>query len=175
MSQNVVQLGEIEGISLVGFRLSPDSENPDWYTLFTYGEEDIPIRDNDRLVFFKSVDLIDRAYAMFDNSIKRLYPPPSEIDLVCDVADMLYVVNHQDSDGSATILNGLNTIFDLLKAIRMSLPAEYKDILYRFADHLTFNREFGAYLSQNAVTRQAITNAILWAIGAITVRSRIVE
>src|SRR5262245_21941039 len=175
MSQNVVQLGDIEGISLVGFRLWPENENPDWYTLFTYGKEDIPIMDNDRLVFFKSVDLIDRIYAMFDNSIKRHYPLPSEIDLVCDVADMLYVVNHQDSDGSATILNGLNTIFDLLKAIQMTLPAEYKGILYRLADHMTFNREFGAYLRQNAVTREAITNAILWAIGAITIRSRIIE
>lgn len=175
MSQNVVQIGEIKGISLVGFRLSPDSENPDWYTLFTYGEKDIPIMDNDYLVFFKSVDLIDGAYNIFDNSIKSIFPPPSEIDLVCDVAEMLYVINHQDSDGSATIVNGLNIIFDLLKAIQVNLPAEYKNVLYRLADHMTFNREFGAYLSQNAITRESITNAILWGIGAITIKSRIIE
>ena len=175
MSQNIVQPSEINGISLVGFRLSPESENPDWYTLFTYGQKDIPVKDNDQVVFFKSLDLVDRAYALFDDNIKGLFPPPLELDLICDVAEILYIINNEDRDESATIVNGLNTIFDLLKATQMNLPSEYKEILYRFADHLTFNREFAAYLNQNAVTREAITNAIIWGIGAITIRSRILE
>jgi hypothetical protein len=175
MSQSIVQPGEISGISLVGFRLSPDSEKPDWYTLFTYGEKDIPVMDNDQVVFFKSLDLVDRAHALFDDNINSLFPPPSEPDLICDVAEMLYIINNEDRDESATIVNGLNTILDLVKATQINLPAECKEILYRLADHLTFNREFGAYLNQNAVTREAITNAIIWGIGAITIKSRVIE
>jgi hypothetical protein len=120
MSQNVVQPDEIDGISLVGFRLLPESDSPDWYTLFTYGVKDIPVMDNDQVVFFRSLDLVDKAYAFFDDSIKSLSPPPSELDYVCDVAEMLYIINNEDRDESATIVNGLNIMFDLLKAIQVN-------------------------------------------------------
>jgi len=175
MSQNVVQPGEINGIALIGFRLSPESESPEWYTLFTYGVKDIPVMDNDQVLFFRSPDLVDKAFAFFDSSVKSLSPPPSELELVCDVAEMLYIINNETRDESATIVNSLNTIFDLLKAVKMNIPAENKDILYRLADHLTFDREFGSYLNQHGITREAITNAIIWAIGAITIKSRIIE
>ena len=43
---NLVEQAKFDGVSLVGFRLNPDSEMPDFYTLLLYGEADVALTVN---------------------------------------------------------------------------------------------------------------------------------
>ena len=48
-----------------------------------------------------------------------------------------------------------------------------KRILYDFADHLNIEEEFASFLDAEDIQRSEIVNAILWCVGAITVKSRL--
>jgi hypothetical protein len=42
-----------EKLALIGFRLDPDSERPEFYTVLIHGgEKDRPLQINERIVFF---------------------------------------------------------------------------------------------------------------------------
>lgn len=173
MVERPIELKEIDGVSLIGFRINPDSESPDVYTLMTYGAKEMPIVVNGQLLFFRSPTSTAVVYEFFEESIKKLASLPTETDAICDVAAMLHIINHQDSDESATVLNCLNTLFDLVNATQLTIPTAYKKMLYNLADHLTFNQDFADYINQQGLERANITNGVLWCIGAIVVNSRI--
>lgn len=63
--------------------------------------------------------------------------------------------------------------FDLIGAVKVQMPDEYKSALYNLADHLTFNREFGDFIKEKGISREMITHAILWCVGAVTVNARV--
>src|SRR5438128_2144770 len=90
----------IDGISLVGFRLNPDSQGPDLFTLIAYGERDFPIQDDGQIIFFSEPALASQAYERFTEDIKGVSPPPSEVDLVCDVAGALHLIEVEARDES---------------------------------------------------------------------------
>ena len=159
---------------LIGFYLDPDAERPDIYTLFRPGDEDKPLVSGGYVVFFSELALAPKAAELCDVQITTPVSLFAEdVDLECYVAESLYLINSQDTDSSATIVNFLNTLFDLVKATQLPMPAEYKRVLYAFADHLTFNREFSTFFAQQSISRSMITNAILWCIGAVVAKSKL--
>lgn len=155
--------------------ISPDSETPNFYTLITYGVDDIPLTVDGRLVFFRSPASTEAAYKMFNDSIKMSSSPPTEMGMLCDVAGMLYTISQEDLDESVTIVNCLNVTFDLIGALEIRMPDEYRKALYEFADHLTFDREFASYLREQGVHRETIINAFLWCLGAIALKSQLID
>ena len=173
MSEQQPTSKDIDGVSIIGFRINSESRSLDVYTLMTYGAIEAPLVVDGQLVFFRSPSSAAVAYDLFEEDIKNVSSLPTEVDAMCDVAEMLYLINHQDRDETATVLNCLNTLFDLVTATRTSMPIAYKKILYDFADHLTFNQEFADYIHQQGLNKTTITDAILWCIGAIVVNSRV--
>lgn len=161
-----------EGLALIGFRLDPDRDNPEVYTLIVYGGKDRPILVQDRIVLFSSPELVFHAYELGDANVKRLGPPPSSPSLVCDVAEMLDIIGNRNTDESSVILNCINTMLDLLDPGKTPIPPGYKQLLFSFADHLTFDREFASFLNRNNIEREKIISAITWCVGAIVVRAR---
>lgn len=164
-----------EGLSLVGFRINPNNEDPEIFTLIIYDGQDSPLMVDGQIVFFSKPELVSKAYDLCTDDLKALGSPPTDVDLVCDIAETLHIINHQNGDSASIVLNCLNTIFDLVQAANTNMPEEYKTILYGLADHLTFNHEFSDFLQQHSIDRETIINATLWCIGAVAVKSMILE
>ena len=175
MVEHRVTSNDINGVSLIGFRIDPDSESPDIYTLMTYGAREVPIVVDGKILFFTSVSSVKVAYDFFSEEVKSVASVPSGTDAICDVAKALHIINHQDLDESATVINCLNTLFDLVAATQLAIPTAYKKLLYDLADHLTFDQNFAEYMTRLNLKRGEITNAVLWCIGAIVVDSKVLE
>jgi hypothetical protein len=157
---------------LIGFYLDPDAKEPNIYTLFV--TEDSPLAFEGYVVFFSESELAVRALELCGIDIENFDSLPKESDLDCDVARSLYLVSSEDIDSSATLINFLNVLLDLVKATQMLMPEEYKRLLYEFSDHLTFHRELSTFFTQRNVTRSTITDAILWCIGAVVSKSKLI-
>ena len=158
---------------LFGFRIDPSTEIPNLYTLIVYGEQEPPLVAGGQLVFFTRPELAINALQLCNIDVSELGKPPTQIDAICDIAETLYLLDAEDFDESATILNCLNALFDLVKATLIPMPTEYKRILYDFADHLNIEEEFASFLDAEDIQRSEIVNAILWCVGAITAKSRL--
>jgi len=131
-----------ESLWLIGFLLDSDTASPDFYTLMFPGETDEPLQNKSYLIFFSDPQLASHALTFAENDYNpAIHLLPIEIDLVCDAAQMLYLLNHAEIDNEATIINCLNIMFDLVRATTLPMPPEYKQLLYALADHLTFERE----------------------------------
>ena len=91
---------------------------------------------------------------------------------MCDFAEALYLIESEDKDESATIINCINTLSDLLPATGLKLPADCKTILAKFADHLTFHREYGEFLRRENLARSAIRDAVFWCLGCIAAKAK---
>lgn len=166
-----------EALYLVAFCLSShDEEHPDVYTLITSGGEiDRPIVQHKTIIFFPSQSLASSALTLAEPDLKRLGPPPQEVALVCTPKEMLRLVEDETIDETAEILNNLNTFFDLLAAVKIPLPENYKRMLYDFADHLTFEREFGTFLEEQQIERSALREAMEWLIDTVFSNSRVLS
>ena len=164
-----------EELWLFGFRIDPDRESPDVYTLILHGDKDRPLVADGQIVFFSRLELASSALNLGGIDIEQLGSVPKDVDLLCDLAKTLYLINSENIDPSATILNCLNTVFDLVRATGLSVPIQYKRVLYALADHLTFNREFSNFLFQENIARSTITDAILWCIGAIVSKAKLLR
>lgn len=173
MQDNPIISVNDEALYLVGFCLSANKQESDLWTLITSGGDiDRPIVADSKIIFFNDPELAPAALELADNNLKQLGPAPQEVVLVCDIPEMLRLVNTENVDETATILNCLNTFFDLLEAVKQSLTPDYKRILYAFADHLTFHREFGAFLEEQHIDRTMLREAIEWCIETIFSRSK---
>ncbi|NJK77450.1 MAG: hypothetical protein HC849_15615 [Oscillatoriales cyanobacterium RU_3_3] len=158
---------------LFGFRIDPGTEEPNLYTLIAYGERELPLVVGGQLVFFTRPELAINALQLCGIDVSELGTPPSEIDAICDVAETLYLLDAEDVDESDTILDCLNALFDLVKATSIPMPTEYKRVLYAFADYLNFEQEFAGFFAEEDIQRSEIVNAILWCVGAISAKSKL--
>jgi hypothetical protein len=158
---------------MIGFRLNPDGESPDVFALIAYGDRDFPIQDDGRILFFSNPALALEVYQLCPEDVKSVTTPPSEVQLVCDVAGALHLIKSQDFDDSATVLNCLNTIFDLVASTGLSWPPNYQSSLHALADHLTFHRELTPFLGEQ-VSRTTAVDAFLWCIGAVTMNAKLI-
>ena len=126
---------------LIGFRFNPDNPEPKLFTLMFSGNEDIPLSDDGYIIFFENITSVSEALELIPSNQRGSLTIPKEIELVVDIALILYLTCYEETDDNATIINGLNIIFDLVKSTGIDFPKGYKQSLYKFADHLTFSRE----------------------------------
>ncbi len=158
---------------LFGFRIDPETETPNLYTLIVYGEQEPPLVAGGQLVFFTRPELAINALQLCDINISELGKPPTQIDSICDIAETLYLLDAEDIDESGIMLNCLNALLNLVKVTLTPMPTEYKRVLYAFADYLNIQEEFASFLAEEDIQRSEIVNAILWCVGAITAKSRL--
>ena len=158
---------------LFGFRIDPETETPNLYTLIVYGEQEPPLVAGGQLVFFTRPELAINALQLCDINISKLGRPPTQIDSICDIAETLYLLDAEDIDESGIMLNCLNALLNLVNATLTPMPTEYKQVLYALADNLNIDQEFASFLAEEDIQRSEIVNAILWCVGAITAKSRL--
>lgn len=152
---------------LVGFLINPEAETPEVYTLILPGEVDQPLSEGGYLLFFRD----PASAAQFLNGRRHL---TGEVDAVYNLAMVLYLLAHKNCDTTAIIVDSLNILFDLVTAIKITMPIKYKEPLYCLADHLTFNQEFASFLNEQNISRTIIIDGLIWCLGAIVSQSKVV-
>lgn len=164
-----------EELYLVGFRIDPAAEGPQFYTLFAFGgENERPITTvGDRIVFFARPELATQALEIGDPTMQALGAPPDDLDMICDVAQALYLVNSEESDPNRIILDCLEVLDDLVRATRLSMPPPYQEALSALMEHLMETHDYGEFLRQQ-INRERLEDAFLWCVGAVTMKAKMV-
>ena len=161
-----------EELAMAGFRLDPRHEGPEFYTLLAVGgDNERPLVADGRIVFFARTTLVHKALAM-DQSMAVLGTPPRDVETMCDVAQTLYLINSQDEDPDGVVLDCLLIFDDLVRATNISMPERYQGILTELAARLTEGDTLGKVFTNEAL-RQHVEDALLWCVGAVTMKAKI--
>lgn len=160
-------------LELIGFRFDPEIAEPLIYTITVSDER--PILRDGYPIFFGTPQLGNQALAMSNCGASAFGPAPLEVSYVHDVTEVLYTLNEEDAAQSATLLDFINLILDISNATAFGLPDQYRSDLERFADHLTFHLEFGAFLKEQGLSRKALTDAIYWCVGMVACQMTIIR
>jgi hypothetical protein len=157
---------------LIGFRVDPAAEGPQFYTLIgSEGENERPITKGDRILFFRRPGDALKALSASDNGFSEVRPVPTELELLCDVSEALYVANQAAEDGDGLLFELIAVFDDLLRAVKLNVPAEYTTVLAAMAERLGESPEFASFLAESGLTRETLEDALLWCVGALTVKS----
>ncbi len=156
-------------LSIIGIGVDPNSTEPDFYVLAVDDDSAItrPITHEGYIVIFTKIGEAPLVLLLAPPNIIELGPAPNEEILLIDAIQVLYLLEAQDVDDKAVLLNFINVTMDFIEAIHYTIPIEYQKILIDFANHLTIEKEFASFFATHDVNREKMKNAITWLIGAI--------
>jgi hypothetical protein len=162
-----------EELVLVGFRVDGAHDGPQLYTLLAVGgDNERPITANGRILFFTRPELGAKVLAL-DPGMATLGPPPEQVETFCDVAEALFLVNSQNADPDGVVLDCLLVFDDLVRATKLHMPDRYQGLLTELAARLTERSILRDIFSSQSL-REHVEDALMWCIGAITVKARII-
>ncbi len=165
----------VEGLYLVGFRIDPAVEGPQFYTIFALeGENERPCSEKGRVIFFSDPAKASAALGRADSRMRELGPPPTDLEMLCDVAEALHIANAADSDHDGVLLDCIACLDDLVRAVEISAPAETMSVLSALSERLMENPTFAPWLEEQGVDRERIEDALMWCVGAVAVKSRFI-
>jgi len=157
---------------LIGFHMDPNAEGPEFYTLIgAEGESERPITRGDRVLFFRRPADALKALNASDNGFRDFRPVPTELELLCDISGALYVANAEAEDADGILFELIAVFDDLLRAVKLNVPAEHTAVLRAMAERLGENPEFASLLEESGLTRDQLEDALIWCVGAVAVKS----
>lgn len=161
-------------IWLIGFIIDPDNTEPKLFTLIFTGKTDRPLASESYIVFLNNIKLVPDLMNSIELESGQKTMIPEEIEYVINIPNLLYLISIGDIDESTTVVDSLNIIFDILKETRLSVPDKYKNQLYKFANYLTFDKDISKFFNeQKDISRKEVIDALLWFIGAIVSKSKL--
>jgi hypothetical protein len=157
---------------LIGFHLDPTAEGPQFFTLIGAGDgSERPITKADRVLFFRRPGDALKALTASDNGFRDVRPVPTELELVCDISEALYVANEEKEDTDGVLFELIAVFDDLLRAVKLNVPDEYSAVLGAMATRLGESQEFASFLEESGLTREKLEDALMWCVGAVAVKS----
>jgi hypothetical protein len=161
---------------LIGFRIDPAIEGPQFYTLIgSEGDREQPITRGGRVLFFRKASDALKALMASDNGFTEVRPVPAELELLCDISEALYVANTQKEDTDGLLFELIAVFDDLLRAVKLNVPAKYTAVLAAIATRLGESPEFASSLADSGLTRETLEDALMWCVGAVAVKSSWIE
>ena len=161
---------------LIGFRLDPAADGPEFFTLMgEEGESERPITRDSRVLFFRQPLHGLKALMASNNGFADVRPLPKELELLCDISGALYVANSQNADEEGVLFEAIAVFDDLLRAVQLSVPDHYARVLALVAGRLTENPEFATFLDAEKLSRNELEDALMWCVGAVMVKSSWIE
>jgi hypothetical protein len=165
-----------EHLYLVGFRLDPLTADPQVFTLIAMnGDNDRPAMEKDRVLFFADPALAPAALARCDNGLQLLGPAPTDVTFICDIAEALHIVNALPDDEHGVADDVISCFDTLVRATKISVPAQYMSVLSALAERLNEDSEFATWLTAQGIDRETIEDAIIWCVGAVAVKTTMVS
>jgi hypothetical protein len=164
-------------LSIVGFRVDPDTTDADVYAVLRIDPEgkDRALRADSYLLLTPSIDSIPDLIKASDSEDAKELTVRDSAECVCDVAQTLYLIENGDSDYDGVIILFINVLLDVIGSLDVEIPEQYRDPLYLIADHMTFNRDFGDFLTSSNLPRVRILNAIHWCIGLAVTKTTFIR
>jgi hypothetical protein len=179
MSGDVDGRSEEGSVWLVGVRLDPDREpagEPELYTLLFEAKDEQPVVNRGRVVLFTRPELASLALAMEeDPRVRGERAAPAEVYTVYRLDRALSLLRDPATthDEEACILDCLNLVFDCVKAVGLTLPADYREPLHGLADHLTFSSSLSELDASMPGWREPALNGTWWCLGAVSANSMV--
>jgi hypothetical protein len=159
---------------LLAVSLDPDRSTPELYGLIYEGETEVPLMVDDRIVFFTDPG---RAHDLIQGHGAPLVADHVDIATPffwCDVAQALHFLSVGGFDDGASVLDAVNVLLDLVKATGVKMDARRQQALRSIADYCTFNKDLTKYLEEEGdYSSRELVDAVLWCVGAVVVKSRI--
>ena len=158
----------------MGMRVDGKHDGSQFYTVLAVGgDNERPILSEGRIIFFTRPSLAAKALAM-DMTMTKLGAAPTEVETFCDVAEALHLINSQDEDPDGVVLDCLLIFDDLVRATRLHMPDRYQGLLTELTARLT-ERDSLRNIFTSQSLREHIEDALLWCVGAIAVKSRMMS
>ena len=162
-----------EELALIALRVTPYHEGYQLYTLLAVGgDNERPLTADGSILFFTDPKTAAKAIEL-DPSMSSLGPAPTHLESVCDIAEALYLVNSQDTDQHGTLLDCLLLLDDLVRATRLNMPERHQSLLTELTARLAEGKQLKLIFS-NAALRHHVEDALLWCVGAVTVKTKII-
>jgi len=159
---------------LGAIRIDPDMDHPELYCLILEGAKDRPLLCDGRILFFTELDRAEELIAKYGSDLPYDWKDLEKPFFHCDIAEALHALTEEQVDQNASILDAVNFLLDLVECSPVPMPASYKEILFKTADHCTFSKDMKALFEQSPFAPMDVVNAMLWCIGAIVVSATIV-
>lgn len=167
--------GELVIWRLLSIRIDPDDPTPVLYSLVLEGEKDRPLMADGKIVFFTDAKRAESILASYGSELfadeVAVEEPFFKIDLAC----ALYLVNTEGFDDGAYVLNTVNTLWDLVRAIPMKMPDYHKEAFKKYVAFGTLQRDLSVHFEGSASSIKQLMDAILWCVGAVVVFSKVIE
>ncbi|TMQ12893.1 MAG: hypothetical protein E6J91_20010 [Deltaproteobacteria bacterium] len=158
---------------LLAIGLDPDKTVPDLYGAIHEGEPDVPLMVDGRIVFFTDPG---RAAELIRQHGGTWATDPMEVDkptLWCDVAQALHHLSAGGIDDSASVVDAVNVLLDLVKASGTKMVDSRRRALHSIADYCTTSKNLTKYLEEvGDHSSRELVDAVLWCVGAVVVNSR---
>jgi hypothetical protein len=160
---------------LLAVGLDPDRPTFELYGAIHEAETDVPLMADGRIVFFT-----DPARA--PELIQRYGGPwvadPIDVDkpsFQCDVAQALHFLSAGGIDTTASVVNAVNVLLDLVRASGAQIEDRRRRVLHAIADYCTVSKDLTKYLEEvGDYSSDELVDALLWCVGAVVVMARIV-
>jgi hypothetical protein len=157
-----------QNIYLFGVRVSPDSPDPEFFTLFrvddpAVNEVDQPVMAGEYLAFFRRPEHASAEVSRFGLTPGEI---PTEVTYIYDIPEVIYRVRHADHDPEGIVVEFVNRLLDAVGFTGKAMPPAQLRLLRQLADSLTFATDFG-FLAADPRRRTKVLDAIFWSLGAI--------
>lgn len=159
---------------LLAVGLDPDRPAPELYGLIYEAETDVPLMVDGRIVFFRDPSRAHDLIREYGGSLVADHIDVAKPFFWCDVAQALHFLLAGGFDESAAVLGAVNALLDLVRATGIKMDDDRKKALYSIADYCTFSKDLTKYLEEEGdYSGRDLVDAVLWCVGAVVVKSRI--
>jgi len=159
---------------LLAIGLDPDKSVPDLYGAIHEAEKDVPLMTDGRIVFFtdpaRAAELIRKYGGQWATDPMDVEKP----SFWCDVAQALHFLSAGGIDTTASVVDAVNVLLDLVKASGAKLVDSRRRALYAIADYCTTSKDLTKYLEEvGDHSSRELVDAVLWCVGAVVMKARI--
>lgn len=160
---------------LLAIGIDPDKGDPELYGLIHEGEIDTPLMVDGRIALFtdpaRALDVLER----YGAGLKADKVDVQKPFFWCDVAQALHFLSAGGNDAEASVLGAVNALLDLVKASEIKMDERRRQALHDIANYCTMNKDLTKYLEEEGeYSSRELVDAVLWCVGAVVVKARIV-
>lgn len=159
---------------LLAVALDPDNPLPELYGAIHESERDVPLMVDGRIVFFtdpaRAPELIQKHGGEWVTDPMDVKKP----SFWCDVAQALHFLSAGGIDTTASVVETVNVLLDLVRASGAEIEDRRRRVLYSIADYCTMSKDLTKYLEEEGdYSSDELVDAVLWCVGAVVVKARI--
>jgi len=159
---------------LLAVALDPDRSTPELYGVIHEAEKDIPLMADGRIVFFTDPTRARELIQMHGGAWVTDPMDVAKPSFWCDVAQALHFLSAGGIDTTASVVNAVNVLLDLVKATGIEIEDRRRKALYAIADYCTVSKDLTRYLEEvGDYSSDELVDAVLWCVGAVVVMARI--